>query len=263
MGTECLSADSCYCYSTQRAASFKAVQHIGDIDQHIVAAQVCQSTDADPTPTWTSATSSFCFVAGLPSADAGAAVHSACATSGGIVIRACGEQDVVGVQVCQWICRRSRPLAWICPRRTGPLMSMRTAPWCAWEGEDRLAAPDHPAETSELLALPPPPLFPPLPPPLFFVVLCTSKMFLYSTGHPEAVASLYCAFILRLSCTSLHMSANMQCEQDDMQSACIACMSVHSITWPAWQSSLQQPCCHKPQPYTLSVRPSENSSLTL
>ena len=54
-----------------------------------------------------------------------------------------------GAQGCQWTCKHSPASVWICPKRTGPQTSMRTAPWCALDEEDQLAAPDLLAETSE------------------------------------------------------------------------------------------------------------------
>lgn len=53
-------------------------------------------------------------------------------------------------QACLWTCKRIRASAWSCPRRTGRLMSMRTAPWCASAVTAPLAAPGPPAEPSKL-----------------------------------------------------------------------------------------------------------------
>ena len=58
------------------------------------------------------------------------------------------------LQVCQWTCKHNPASLWTCPRRTGRLMSMRTAPWCVSTAEDLLAAPGPPAGPSK-----PPPIF--------------------------------------------------------------------------------------------------------
>lgn len=58
------------------------------------------------------------------------------------------------LQVCQWTCKHNPASLWTCPRKTGRLMSMRTAPWCVSTAEDLLAAPGPPAGPSK-----PPPIF--------------------------------------------------------------------------------------------------------